>query len=224
MNRLKKGKMKQEIDDFYVYIFLDTEKIGPYYFDNYSFNYQPFYVGKGHKKRYLKHMIYAFSKECQSYNTYFYRKIRKMTQNQKIPLILKIKENLAQTEAFNLEKDLIKKIGRRDLNLGPLCNLTDGGEGRSGSIISQEIRDKISKSEKGKKVSEITKEKLRKYTGRIMSLENRKKVSLAMKNRIISDNTREKMKRFKKGKKLSEKCKNKSNTFPSLRIFWTLSL
>jgi hypothetical protein len=36
--------------------------------------------------------------------------------------------------AIDLEKDLIKKIGRKDLGLGPLTNMTDGGDGMSGSI------------------------------------------------------------------------------------------
>jgi hypothetical protein len=46
------------------------------------------------------------------------------------------------------EKYLIKSIGRRDLGLGPLANMTDGGEGTSGRICLPKTRKKISKNRK----------------------------------------------------------------------------
>ena len=45
------------------------------------------------------------------------------------PIALKVFENISEEEAFKKESFLIKNIGRADLGLGSLCNLTDGGEG-----------------------------------------------------------------------------------------------
>lgn len=42
-----------------------------------------------------------------------------------------IKENLSWEEACELEKFYIKKIGREDLGLGSLINMSDGGDGLS---------------------------------------------------------------------------------------------
>jgi hypothetical protein len=39
-----------------------------------------------------------------------------------------VTENITIEEAGEIEKNLVKKYGRKDLGLGPLVNLTDGGE------------------------------------------------------------------------------------------------
>lgn len=58
-------------------------------------------------------------------------------------------DNLTENEAFTLEKELIKYYGRNDLGLGPLVNMTDGGEGASGIVVSQETKEKQSLAKKG---------------------------------------------------------------------------
>lgn len=69
-------------------------------------------------------------------------------------------------EACQIEQYLIKFYGRRNLGLGSLVNLTDGGEGVTGLNHSEESRKKISESKKGhsyrlgKKHSEETKRKI----------------------------------------------------------------
>jgi len=55
--------------------------------------------------------------------------------------------NISWEEACEIEKKLIKEIGRRDLGLGPLVNLTDGGDGAPN--LSEESRVKMA-SQKGK--------------------------------------------------------------------------
>ena len=53
-----------------------------------------------------------------------------------------LKIDLTWEEAKELEIDLISFYGRKDLGLGTLVNLTDGGEGTK--QLSQEAKDKIS--------------------------------------------------------------------------------
>jgi hypothetical protein len=55
-----------------------------------------------------------------------------------------IKEGLNWESACELEKSEIKRIGRNDLGLGPLVNLTDGGEGTQGVIITEERKKNVS--------------------------------------------------------------------------------
>jgi hypothetical protein len=123
-------------------------------------------------------------------------------------------------EACAIEKYLISFYGRRNLNLGNLCNMTDGGDGTLGYIkkLSQETKDKISKSLKGRITSEKTKEKLRQITGKrhhsfgkrgaeMKSFgikwddEKKKKLSEKLKGRIVSEETRKKISEKLKGKK-----------------------
>jgi len=82
--------------------------------------------------------------------------------------------NLDENTALDYEKNLIKFYGRKDLGTGLLQNRTDGGEGVSGWIPSEEWRINKSKSMKGelnpfygRKHSDNTKEILSlKATGR----------------------------------------------------------
>ena len=123
--------------------------------------------------------------------------------------ILILKQNLTEEESFRHEVYMIAVFGRKDLGTGILHNRTNGGEGSSGAIrsdewkrkqrertLSEEHKEKISQSNKGKTRSEETRMKL---TGLVRSDETRKKMSEAKKN--MSDETR---------KKISEKNKNPS--------------
>ena len=95
-----------------------------------------FYVGIGSQKK-------------RAYSTYkrskFWHSIIEKTDYE----VVLIKENVSVEEAYQIEKDLIKFYGRRDLGLGTLVNMTDGGDGRFGAIASEETRRKMSQSQKG---------------------------------------------------------------------------
>jgi len=96
-----------------------------------------FYVGKGCGKR-------AYDKHSRS--IFWHNTINKYGY------IIDITETgLSNEEAMIREVFYIKKIGRRDLGLGPLVNMTFGGEGTIGKIWSAETRLKISLNQKGKK-------------------------------------------------------------------------
>jgi hypothetical protein len=85
----------------------------------------PFYIGKGCGSRYR-------DVGSRSYNKPLHNKIQKLRNKQGHKVIEFTKflyENLSNEEALKYEIFLIEKIGRKDLNKGPLLNLTEGGDG-----------------------------------------------------------------------------------------------
>lgn len=174
---------------FYVYVYLDPRKFGKFSYESVSFLYEPLYVGKGRSenKRHLKHLEYLKTKG----NKYFKHKLLKLLSNfskqEIVNHIILLRENLSEQEAFNLETRLIGEIGRADLKLGPLVNLTDGGEGTSGlhKTVSEKTRRKISEIHKGK----------------IQSQESRRKCSDSLRGITRSVETKEKMSTAKMGEK-----------------------
>jgi len=96
----------------------------------------PYYIGKGKGRRaYLKG-----------------RPIPKPTDPSLIQII---QNNLNEGEAFELECKLIAQYGRKDLGTGILRNMTDGGEGVSGRVDTQEtIQKRVSKNTGRKRTSE----------------------------------------------------------------------
>jgi hypothetical protein len=148
---------------FYVYIYLDPRKPGKFSYERTTeefgyekidevFDFEPFYIGKGLGKRINLHLKKV--QRGKFSNSPKNQKINKLIKIGLLPIISKIKENLIEEEAFNFEKQFIRVIGRHDLKLGPLLNLTFGGEGSSGIIWTKESREKESKSKKGKSYNE----------------------------------------------------------------------
>lgn len=150
-------------NNFYVYAYLDPRKPGKYTYDGLeiSFLYEPFYIGKGKENR-----IYAHLKESvhkKNTNKHKIRKINKIFKDLKInPIILKLQENICDRQSIALEKIYIKAIGRADKKLGPLTNLTDGGDGLSGQICSKKTKEKLRQFNLGKKLSKETIDKMSK--------------------------------------------------------------
>ena len=125
----------------------------------------PYYIGKGSIRRiYEKH-----SRVC--------------APPKDISRIIFLKKNLTEEEAFKHEIYMIAVFGRKDLGTGILINRTDGGEGSSGVLQSEETKLKRSKALKG----------------HIVSSKTRKKMSEASKN--PSEETRKKISEAKKGSK-----------------------
>lgn len=131
------------INQYYVYVYLDPRKPGDFNYEGYQFKYEPFYIGEGHKYRINDHLkSWYLKKYTNKFKTNIINKIIKETN--KNPIVIKYKENLTEQEALNLEVLMIKTIGRRDLKLGPLVNLTDGGEGTRKVVYSKKQRVKQS--------------------------------------------------------------------------------
>jgi hypothetical protein len=102
-------------------------------------NNQPFYIGKGKGNRY---------KDSYKRSKYWFNVVNK---HGFIPLILH--DNLSDEKAIELEKYYISKFGRKDLGLGPLVNMTDGGDGSSNKVITDEFRKKCSDRMNGNKIN-----------------------------------------------------------------------
>lgn len=138
------------INKFYTYIYLDPRKRGHYCYRDVCFLYEPVYVGKGQDTRYLMHLKYD---DKNHNNNYFKNKLSKIlaefSKQEMQNYILIFRESLTEQEALELEKELILKIGRATLRLGPLTNLTEGGDGLSGFEHSEGTKQKISEKMSG---------------------------------------------------------------------------
>jgi hypothetical protein len=99
--------------------------------------------------------------------------------------IIFLKKNLTEEEAFRHEIYMIAVFGRKDLGTGILRNMTDGGDGSSGRIISEEARKKRSEYFKGEKNpsknTEVNKKRRQTLIGRKLSPEHCKNMGKSKK-------------------------------------------
>jgi hypothetical protein len=139
----------------------------------------PFYIGIGKTIRRVK--------SKRSRNKYWRHIVNKYGYNVEI-----LHTNISWEEACELEKEYIKQYGRSDLGLGPLVNMTDGGEGLTN--ITDELRKKVGQK-KGFKHSEKSKllisqnekgEKHYRY-GKKLDIEICNKISNTLKGRYCGE-------------------------------------
>jgi len=116
---------------------------------------EPFYIGIGHNvKR-------AFKKSQR--NEMWNYIVAKTEYEVEIMF-----EDMSWDFCKEKEIELISLYGRKDLRTGTLCNMTSGGEGVVGNVVSDETKVKMSDAKKknpskywkGKKMSKEHKEKL----------------------------------------------------------------
>ena len=163
----------------------------------------PYYVGKGCRQR-------AWDKK---------RSVRLPSDKS---LIILVAEHLTESEAFELEKALIKQWGRLDIGTGILRNKTDGGEGSSGLIRSNESNEKTSKALIGRSQSQKTRDKIGKSNkGKKRSHEQRQKLSESLrgikKKNPRSAEYREKQRQSQQGHPVSEEVRKRMSESAKLR-------
>jgi hypothetical protein len=158
----------------------------------------PYYIGKGKGNRAYK------------------KKRGKINPPKDKSRIIFLKQNLTEEQAFRHEIYMIAVFGRKDLGNGILHNRTDGGEGSSGRVPSEETRRKISEASKGntymlgKTLSEETKRKMSETRkGKTHSEETKKKQSEVKKGKTFSEEHRRNLSEAQKGKTPSEETKKK---------------
>jgi len=174
-----------EIRNFYVYAYFRP------------WNGEPCYVGKGQGKRLIWHAAQGINHP----NKHFARIFRKAGGS--LPF-LKIREQLTESESFELEILLIKTLGRANEG-GVLVNLTDGGEGMSGFHPSLENIRKMTEGAKraltGKPKSESHRAALKRarsskpgFKGKTHSEETKAKMRASrLKQPPCSEETKQKM-------------------------------
>lgn len=156
----------------YRHVRLDTNKV--------------FYIGIGSGSGYRR-------AKCKSNrNIYWIRVVNKT--NYRVDILF---DEITPSEAKLKEIEFISIYGRRNLGLGALVNLTDGGDGGCGVIVSDETKDKlrkISKTKKanlGKKLSEEWKRNISlSGRGRKFSEEHKRKIGEANKRRVFTEQMR----------------------------------
>ena len=108
---------------FYVYLYRDPSR-----------RMEPIYVGKGTGKRSKAHLRNA-------YNRHLRNRLAKIRSLGIIPSIEFLCTNVDEELAFLVEEEAIEKFGREDLGLGPLLNMTSGGDGGKHRIETVEQRE-----------------------------------------------------------------------------------
>lgn len=123
MSRSLASKVIKNSDDYYVYIIWKMYTPSPI----------PFYVGKGHWDRMIKHEMKS-EFEINSYKTRIIQKHKRLNIDCGYSVIEFFED---EESAYQTEIELIELIGRYDLNNGPLTNRTDGGDGSRGHLAAK---------------------------------------------------------------------------------------
>jgi group I intron endonuclease len=147
-----------------------------------------FYVGKSvygltARKHQHKHRCFKTNSNYKLYN--FIRKYGWDTFTWEILAVYSTPEELPQAEIDWLVEQ------KKEFSDWKCLNLTDGGDGNLGWKPSEEIKRKISVSNKGEKNHNF---------GKTMTKTQKEKIGKKLKGRILSKKTREKMSNSKKGK------------------------
>lgn len=163
-----------------------------------------FYIGQTIQK--LRERIY---KHCKYNNKC--SKLRNAIQKYKEFKVSVLEENLTIGQLNSFEGYYIRLFNS---NGKDGYNLESGGNNKT---HSEETKNKMSESQKGKRLSEETKKKLSEVNkGKKPSEETRKKLSEAGKCKIISEKTKKKMSESKKGNINGSK---KVKSVPDNKIF-----
>lgn len=146
---------------------------------------EPFYIGIGSDNKY---------KRANSINprTKHWKNIVSKTEY-RVDIIM---DDLTWEEACEKEKEFIS-IYKRNCDGGILCNLTLGGEGAYGRILSEETKNKISKKISGinhgmygKSHSQIAKNKITETASKNVINTETNEIFTSIKNAAISINMR----------------------------------
>jgi hypothetical protein len=193
--------------NFYVYLYRDPRP---------GKNLAPIYVGKGAAHHYRANIHWNRG----SHNRILNRKLNKIKQLGLVPVIDIVWRFENEADAFNLERELIKLYGRIHIKTGTLCNLTDGGEGATGTIYTEEQKERyrqaaLNRPKRGPPSKETIEKRRAKTKGRPRPPEHMAAAHAARRGFVASKETREKISKARQGQvftaetrvKLSERAK-----------------
>lgn len=167
----------EQNNNFYVYLHIRKE------------TGEPFYVGKGSTK-------WNRVKSKKNRNDWWWNIVNKDKGFDYIFL----EQNITEEVANILETMWIKRIGRKDLSMGILVNLTDGGEGKTGSSHNEEVRKKISENTKKGMTEEICKAISKREKGKTAWNKGKKCPQIkGMSDKKHTEQSKKKMKGYKQG-------------------------
>lgn len=155
------------------------------------------------------------------HNPFLKRKLKKTT-----PIIIKAINKLTEKESFLKEISLISVIGRSNLKKGPLCNITEGGEGASGAVRTKKFKENLSSywlgkpkfHLRGRKQSEETIQKRKESNKGFRHTEKTKKLLSKLRRQrkgsgyFASEETRKRMSIAHKGNPSKTGMKNSEET------------
>jgi hypothetical protein len=150
-----------------------------------------FYVGKGKRKR---------ARSFEARNSRYQRIVAKLDRLGYVPKIKIVRDNLTEQQAFDLEIAMIDYWRSRGFSI---ANFTNGGDGASGYLHTEETKMIIRKKRSGQKWSPEQHEKRRNQTRPPHSEKTKAKMSASAK---IAQKARfDKVKKTAKGR--AELCK-----------------
>jgi group I intron endonuclease len=170
------------------------------------------YIGKGRGKR-----AWDFSARYGHHKNW----LKQLKDAGLEPRVELIETDKTEEQAFELERMWIAACRS---SFQPLTNLTDGGEGTSGWVPSEETRQKMSEAHGGeknhyfgktlseehrKKISEARSGEKHHYFGKTRSEETRQKISEAHSGKTLSEEHRQKMSEAHSGKTHSDETRKK---------------
>ena len=182
-------------DIYYVYVYL------------HPITWLPFYIGKGSKERIYHHLKPINLKQ----NSHKNNKIKSIQKKFNCdPIIIKLKENMSESSAYELEDNLIRHYGRT-VDGGLLTNICFGAKPPNMKGIKRNFapthRKNLSISQKGKVLSEEHKNKISQTLLKNSTPERRYKNGSANRGKKLSKETKAKMSAYQKGRPKSESHK-----------------
>ncbi len=173
---------------FYVYALIDPRK---------GKKGAVFYVGKGmckNKGSYERNQVHLRDAINGTHcNPYLQNKIKKIVKAGLVYGVDFLFSTYNEQECLDKEMFYISLFGRKTL-----CNLTDGGDGTSGKILSDESKRRIGSGNKGNRLGP-------------RSEESRRKQSESMKGHSVSEETRSKISQKNLGRKMSDESNRRNS-------------